>query len=180
MERVVAASKSTTLYMSRIIADRNQLGRLALSYAAAATLPRPFAVEICFGNLTNTQMFLNRLRTTKITGNCVVESFDVNALYTNVSNDSAMQAIFEVLSEHAGTINPHGFSVSEFMLLLKACLDFNVFPWYGKFFAQIRGLAMGQRQAPTLAIASMAKIELPALECRPLLYCRYIDGCFVV
>ncbi|EYC07252.1 hypothetical protein Y032_0071g551 [Ancylostoma ceylanicum] len=131
-------------------------------------------------HLTNTQMFLNRLRTTKITENCVVESFDVNALYTNVSNDSAMQAIFELLSEHAGTINLYGFSVSGVMLLLKACLDCNVFRWYGKYFAQIRGLAMGQRLAPTLAIAFMAKIEQPALEYRPLLYCRYIDDCFVI
>ncbi|EYC29522.1 hypothetical protein Y032_0006g3016 [Ancylostoma ceylanicum] len=125
-------------------------------------------------------MFLNRLRTTNITEGCVMESFDVNALYTNVSNDSAMQAIFELLSEHVGTINLHGFSISQLMLLLKACLNCNVFRWYGRYFAQVRGLAMGQRLAPTLAIAFMAKIELPTLSCRPLLYCRYIDDCFVI
>ncbi|EYB98888.1 hypothetical protein Y032_0127g1402 [Ancylostoma ceylanicum] len=66
------------------------------------------------------------------------------------------------------------------MLLLKACLTCNAFRWYGKYFAQIRGLAMEQRLAPTLAIAFTARIEQPALECRPLLYCRYIDDCFVI
>ncbi|EYC07940.1 hypothetical protein Y032_0068g213 [Ancylostoma ceylanicum] len=39
---------------------------------------------------------------------------------------------------------------------------------------------MGQRLAPTLAIAFMSRIEAPVLQCRPLLYCRYIDDCFVI
>ena len=39
---------------------------------------------------------------------------------------------------------------------------------------------MGQRLAPTLAIAFMSKIERPVLESRPLLYCRYVDDCFVI
>ncbi|VDP30382.1 unnamed protein product [Heligmosomoides polygyrus] len=36
--------------------------------------------------------------------------------------------------------------------------------WSGYYFSQIRGLAMGQRLAPTLAIAFMAKIETPVLQ----------------
>ncbi|EYC06865.1 hypothetical protein Y032_0073g744 [Ancylostoma ceylanicum] len=35
---------------------------------------------------------------------------------------------------------------------------------------------MGQRLAPLLAIAFMAKIEAPVLESRPLLYCSSSDG----
>ncbi|EYC38765.1 hypothetical protein Y032_0697g1613 [Ancylostoma ceylanicum] len=53
MEQVAAASKSTMLYMSRIIADRNRPGRLALSYAAPAMLPTPFAMEIRNGTATS-------------------------------------------------------------------------------------------------------------------------------
>uniref|UniRef100_A0A0K0DJ83 Reverse transcriptase domain-containing protein n=1 Tax=Angiostrongylus cantonensis TaxID=6313 RepID=A0A0K0DJ83_ANGCA len=45
--------------------------------------------------------------------------------------------------------------------------------------AQIRGLAMGQRMAPSLGIAFMSRVEAPVLGLRPLLYCRYIDDCFV-
>ncbi|EYB93431.1 hypothetical protein Y032_0182g889 [Ancylostoma ceylanicum] len=131
-------------------------------------------------HLANTRMFLDRLRTTNITEDCTMESFDVSALYTNVSNDSAMQAISEMLNEHAGNINLYGFSVHQLMTLLKACLNCNIFSWSSKHFAQIRGLAMGQRLAPTLAIAFMSRIEAPALQCRPLLYCRYIDDCFVI
>ncbi|VDM64902.1 unnamed protein product [Angiostrongylus costaricensis] len=82
---------------------------------------------------------------------CVMESFDVTALYTNVSNDSAMQAIFELLTQHEGEINI----------------------WSGKYYAQIRGLAIGQRLAPSLAIAFMSKVEAPVTDLGPLLYCRW-------
>ncbi|VDM56680.1 unnamed protein product [Angiostrongylus costaricensis] len=39
---------------------------------------------------------------------------------------------------------------------------------------------MGQRLAPTLAVAFMSKVEAPVIDLTPLLYCRYIDDCFVV
>nr|CDJ88988.1 Hypothetical protein CBG20427 [Haemonchus contortus] len=38
---------------------------------------------------------------------------------------------------------------------------------------------MGQRLAPVLAIVNMSKIEKPVLDRRPVLYCRYVDDCFV-
>ncbi|VDM59223.1 unnamed protein product [Angiostrongylus costaricensis] len=66
------------------------------------------------------------------------------------------------------------------MVLLKECLNCSIFGWSGKYFAQIRGLAMGQRLAPNLAIVFMSKIEAPVLDLRPLLYCRYVDDYFVV
>lgn len=39
---------------------------------------------------------------------------------------------------------------------------------------------MGQRQAPTLVIAFMSKVETPVLVRRPKLYCRDIDDCFIL
>ncbi|EYC41153.1 hypothetical protein Y032_0580g254 [Ancylostoma ceylanicum] len=131
-------------------------------------------------HLKNTTMFLDHLRNSQFDNSCVMESFDVNALYTNVSNDSAMQAVLELLTEHHKNINLHGFSISQVMELLDECLNCTSFRWSGEYFAQTRGLAMGQRLAPVLAIAFMAKIETPILESRPLLYCRYIDDCFIV
>ncbi|KAJ1367640.1 hypothetical protein KIN20_028591 [Parelaphostrongylus tenuis] len=47
------------------------------------------------------------------------------------------------------------------MVLLKECLNSSFFIWSGNYFAQIRRLAMGQRLAPTLAIAFMSKVEAP-------------------
>ena len=117
-------------------------------------------------HLSNTKMFLDHLRSTTFDENCVMESFDVTALNTNVSNDSAMQAVFELLSENQSAINFYGFSIRQLMSLLKECLSCTVFRWSGNYYAQMRGLAMGQRLAPTLAIAFMAKIEKPVLDMR--------------
>ncbi|XGW33962.1 hypothetical protein V3C99_018028 [Haemonchus contortus] len=129
---------------------------------------------------TNTQMFLNKLQALQPNSACVMESFDVESLYTNVSNVSAMEAVLELLNQYQSVINMHGFSIDQVMSLLKECLSCNIFRWSGEYFEQIRGLAMGQRLAPILAIAFMSKIEAPVLEHRPMLYCRYIDDCFVV
>uniref|UniRef100_A0A0K0DNA5 Reverse transcriptase domain-containing protein n=1 Tax=Angiostrongylus cantonensis TaxID=6313 RepID=A0A0K0DNA5_ANGCA len=107
-------------------------------------------------------MFLDRLRNAQPNDAYVMESFDVTALYTNVSNDSAMQAIRELLILHEGAITMYGFSVEQLMTLLKECLNCSIFRWPGKHYAQIRGLAMGQRLAPTLAVAFMSKVEAPA------------------
>ncbi|VDM60915.1 unnamed protein product [Angiostrongylus costaricensis] len=102
-------------------------------------------------------MFLDRLRTAQPNSACV-ESFDVTALYTN---DSAMQAIFELLTQHEGEMNMYGFKIEHLMALLKECLSCSIFRWSGKYYAQIRGLAMGQRLGPSLAIAFMSKVEAP-------------------
>ncbi|VDM63932.1 unnamed protein product [Angiostrongylus costaricensis] len=109
-----------------------------------------------------------------------MESFDITALYTNVSNDSAMQAIFELLLQHEGEINMYGFMVAQLMALLKECLSCSIFRWSGKYYTQIRGLAIGQRLAPSLAIAFVSKVEAPVTDLGPLLYCRYVDDCFVL
>ena len=66
------------------------------------------------------------------------------------------------------------------MTLVKECLRCNIFRWSGMYFSQIRGLAMGQRLAPILAVCFMGKIEEPVLARLPLMYCRYIDDRCVV
>ncbi|KAK6762865.1 hypothetical protein RB195_023533 [Necator americanus] len=66
------------------------------------------------------------------------------------------------------------------MTLINECLNCSIFRWSGQYYRQLRGLAMGQRLAPTLAIVFMAKIEKPIIDRKPLLYYRYIEDCFVV
>uniref|UniRef100_A0A0K0D9Z4 Reverse transcriptase domain-containing protein n=1 Tax=Angiostrongylus cantonensis TaxID=6313 RepID=A0A0K0D9Z4_ANGCA len=40
--------------------------------------------------------------------------------------------------------------------------------------------AGNERLAPSLANAFMSRIEAPVIDLLPLLYCRYIDDCFVI
>ncbi|KAK6732228.1 hypothetical protein RB195_016547 [Necator americanus] len=131
-------------------------------------------------HLSNTNMFLEQLKRARSEKECVIESFDVTSLYTNVSNGAAMQAVFELLVEHRDTLDLHGFSIRQIMMLLDECLKCSIFRWAGNYYRQVRGLAMGQRLAPTLAIAFMSKIEQPILERKPFLYCRYIDDCCII
>ncbi|VDM52168.1 unnamed protein product [Angiostrongylus costaricensis] len=84
-------------------------------------------------HLTNTQKFLDRLRTAQPSSAYVMESFDAIALYANVSNDSAMQAIFELLIKHEREINMYGFKTEQFVALLKECLNCTIFRWSGKY-----------------------------------------------
>ncbi|VDL83024.1 unnamed protein product [Nippostrongylus brasiliensis] len=131
-------------------------------------------------HLPNTNAFLEKLRSVRVDEDGLVfESFDVTALYTNVSNSEALQAVHEILLEHQTDLNLYGLSVGQTMSLLSECLMCNVFKWAGQYFKQIRGLAMGQRLAPVLAVVFMSKIEAPLLLRHPILYCRYIDDCFV-
>uniref|UniRef100_A0A0K0CYE9 Reverse transcriptase domain-containing protein n=1 Tax=Angiostrongylus cantonensis TaxID=6313 RepID=A0A0K0CYE9_ANGCA len=122
-------------------------------------------------------MFLDRLRNAQPNNEYMMESFDVTVLYTNVPNDSAIQAIGEFLIQHEEAINMYGFSNQQLRTLLKECLNCSIFRWSGRYYAQMRGLATGQRLAPSLAIALMYKVEAPVIDLRPLLYCRYIYDC---
>ncbi|EYC07296.1 hypothetical protein Y032_0071g578 [Ancylostoma ceylanicum] len=85
-----------------------------------------------------------------------------------------------MLESDAGAVEMYGLSISRVMTLVKECLSCNIFKWSGKYFSQIRGLAMGQRLAPVIAICFMSKIEAPVLARLPLMYCRYIDDCCIV
>ncbi|KAK6762864.1 hypothetical protein RB195_023533 [Necator americanus] len=124
--------------------------------------------------------FLKHLRSTSFERECVVETFEVTSLYTNVSNDVAMQAVHELLTQRQASLNMYGLSIRQIMTLINECLNCSIFRWSGQYYRQLRGLAMGQRLAPTLAIVFMAKIEKPIIDRKPLLYYRYIEDCFVV
>uniref|UniRef100_A0A7I4Z2R7 Reverse transcriptase domain-containing protein n=1 Tax=Haemonchus contortus TaxID=6289 RepID=A0A7I4Z2R7_HAECO len=131
-------------------------------------------------HLSNTGQFLDRLRACRFQRDCVVESFDVSALYTNVSNNDALQAVSEMLDQHERNVVTFGLGKAQIMALIKECLNCNIFKWSGRYFSQIRGLAMGQRLAPVLAVCFMSRIEQPVLARLPIMYCRYIDDCFVI
>ncbi|VDM61139.1 unnamed protein product [Angiostrongylus costaricensis] len=90
------------------------------------------------------------------------------------------QANSERLEDQEGEINMYGFRIEHLMAFLKECLSCSIFRWSGKYYTQIRGLAMGQRLAPSLVIAFMSKVEAPVTDLGPLLYCRYVDDCFVL
>ncbi|EYC44083.1 hypothetical protein Y032_0472g2059 [Ancylostoma ceylanicum] len=101
-------------------------------------------------HLPNTNHFLKQLHKARFDNGCVIESFDVASLYTNVQNGEAMQALSEMLNLYGSHLETYGLSRT------------------------------GQRLAPVLAICFMSRIEAPVLTRIPIMYCRYIDDCCVI
>jgi hypothetical protein len=111
--------------------------------------------------------------------NVVYESFDVEALYTNVNNEAAAVAIERLMTKDS-TIKLYGLSREEVMYLLRSCLKCNFFSFNKQMYRQKRGLAMGNRLAPLLAIAFMDEIETHTIKRDVMFLGRYVDDIIVV
>ena len=133
-------------------------------------------------HLINTSNFLQKFQS-QVSSDCIIASFDVVSLYTNIPNDRAVDIIMELLQEHAASTNLHGFTRVNIYYLLHAILSANLFTFAGAFYQQVRGLAMGNRIAPILAVTFMHHLEKNAIYFNPSLqvrlYVRYIDDIFI-
>ncbi|KAJ1369589.1 hypothetical protein KIN20_031078 [Parelaphostrongylus tenuis] len=98
-------------------------------------------------------MLLDRLRKRKRPNDVyVMESFDVTALYT-VSNDSALQDTHELLIQHQEAVNMYGCRLSSTWSFKRVPELLNLQMVRETIITQMRCLAIGQRLAPSLAIA---------------------------
>ena len=71
----------------------------------------------------------------------------------------------EFLEDNSHQINMFGVSLEEFKASLSALLDGGFFRFDDRFYYQKKGLAMGARPAPPLAILYVyLTVELPLLE----------------
>uniref|UniRef100_A0A914EIS7 Reverse transcriptase domain-containing protein n=1 Tax=Acrobeloides nanus TaxID=290746 RepID=A0A914EIS7_9BILA len=127
--------------------------------------------------LKNTAHFINKLG--DLTSDSAIASFDVEALYTNIPNSDAIESTMEFLDEYRKDTNLFGLTLANIRALLNACLSCNIFTFKGHFYRQKRGLAMGNRIAPVLAILFMHHIESKALTIHPRVFARYIDDIFI-
>ena len=84
-------------------------------------------------------------------------SFDVKALFTNVTVDGAMEAIEKVLNG----VPPDGLPIpkADFIKLVKLCLHYGSFTFNDAEYAQHQGLAMGSPLSPVAASFYMEMME---------------------
>ncbi|KAK6756668.1 hypothetical protein RB195_014849 [Necator americanus] len=80
-------------------------------------------------HLSSSSNFLKHLRSTSFQREWVVETFDVTSPYTNVSNDVAMQAVHELLTQRQASLNMYGLSNRQIMTLINECLNCSIFRW---------------------------------------------------
>ena len=151
-------------------------------------------------NISSTTQFKKRLEE-KYVGTMGEEhtmfTADIKALYTNIPLDHCLRVTMEFLERNCHTINMMGLSLEEFRAALSTILNEGYFRFDDKYYRQNKGLAMGVRPAPPLAILYVyLTVELPLLEndfsyalsyiLRPLdlptieYWDRYVDDVFSV
>ncbi|EYC13387.1 hypothetical protein Y032_0044g961 [Ancylostoma ceylanicum] len=131
-------------------------------------------------HIVNVESFLASLSQCQIPSTAYYASFDVASLYTNVNNDNAVDAVISLYEQHESQIHSMGFNANDIRVMLSATLSCNIFCFNNKMYEQKRGLAMGNRIAPLLAIIFMDHIERITLTSDILLYKRYVDDAFVI
>ena len=133
-------------------------------------------------HLESTHELLSRLKSIPsehLNGKTMI-SLDVVSLYTNVDIQEAliiMKNLF--LFKYGQSI--WGIPMVKIMDILTYILTHNSFHFNGSFFNQVRGLGMGSRISPTVAILVMDHLERSTLFQRtlnqPVTFLRYIDDC---
>ncbi|EYB97548.1 hypothetical protein Y032_0139g2090 [Ancylostoma ceylanicum] len=131
-------------------------------------------------HMVNSQEFVNAIQKCRVPKLSCYVSFDAVSLYTNIDNSAAVKSLLEPLNNHSNKVSMWGFSTSDTEILLEAALAFNTFRFNNIFYPQKRGLAMGIRIAPLLAIVFLDHIGKVSLTKRILFYKGYIDKVFVI
>ena len=102
---------------------------------------------------------------------------DVDSLYTNIDNNSGIEAVKQAFLRNPVFDRPD----VDILELLKISLEHNDFLFASNWYLQIFGTAMGKRFAPNYANLFMAEWEKQALtkfNKLPLIYLRYLDDIF--
>ena len=145
------------------------------------TLCNPL-LQFAKSHLRNTEQLLKKLRSGKDgeLQNKFLFSLDVVSLYPSVDNDAAIDTLRLYLEKEKKNIQLYQFSVCDILLLTKTIFEHNCFSCKRTYYQQRRGLAMGNRLAPILAILYMDRIENQAIYSDQALsvslYFRYVDG----
>ena len=87
----------------------------------------------------------------------IIVTIDVNALYTNISKQDALPAVYQYLENRTNKTIPSDFITD----LLELVFDCNYFKFGNRVFRQNIGVAMGTVSAPNTANLTMGKVIDP-------------------
>ena len=104
---------------------------------------------------------------------------DVEALYTNINVETAIDDIIELAGDHRNLLNLYGLTLTDVHELLEVSLLNSYFVYDHQVYNQLYGFFMGVRPAPLGAIIKMWKLEKNSLyvdsRISPTFYGRYHD-----
>ena len=118
---------------------------------------------------------------------CVMASFDVSSLFTNVPLNECVNICCDLLFKDSDLIsyNECKFTREQFHKLLNFAVKDNHFIFNGQLYDQIDDVAMGSPLGPSLANIFMCALEHKFLDncpsdCKPILYRRFVDDTFCI
>ena len=132
-------------------------------------------------HLKNTSQYLTKLKDKfpdSLPSSDIIFTMDVQNVYGNVSTDEAIDSVCDMIHDHKDKIDLFGLTLESLRSLLRHCLQNNYVRFGDDFYKQTKGIAMGSRVAPPLAITFMHAVESLILASpvdQPVLYLRYID-----
>ena len=104
---------------------------------------------------------------------------DVEALYTNINVETAIDDILELAAEHRSKLSLYGLTLTDVHELLEVSLLNSYFVYDHQVYNQLFGFFMGVRPAPLGAIIKMWKLERNSLytdlRITPSFYGRFYD-----
>ena len=110
--------------------------------------------------------------------NAILFSLDVASLYTNIPIVQGVEVVQSFFNQYPDIDRPDNFII----LLLRISLFKNDFAFNGKYYRQIKGVAMGKQYAPNFANLYMSRWEEHVLKVlpgpKPKIWLRYIDDIF--
>ena len=132
-------------------------------------------------HLKNTHDFLTKLKsvpTEELKGKHFFTA-DVEALYTNINVETALDNIIDFASEHKKHLNLYGLTLTDIHELMKIALLNSYFVYDRQVYIQLQGFFMGVRPAPIGAIIKMWTLERNSiytdLRLRQVFYGRFYD-----
>uniref|UniRef100_A0A6B0VDL0 Putative reverse transcriptase n=1 Tax=Ixodes ricinus TaxID=34613 RepID=A0A6B0VDL0_IXORI len=131
----------------------------------------------------NSQEFVQLIRAQTLLPHESMISFDVVSLFTNVSNDLAVDVARQRLLDDRTLSTRTSLHVDDIILLLRFCLNQCFFAFRGEVYHQVNGCPMGSPVSVTAANLVMEYIEekvFGEIVFPVKFYRRYVDDTFVI
>ena len=133
---------------------------------------------------SNSYEFVNDIKHLKINNDCILASFDIENLYTNIPLTETIEICLSKLFTHP-TSTFIGMSRNFCKIMLELAVKHCFFIFNNKYYKQLDGLGMGLPLSPTFANIFMGHHEINWLSnCpplfKPIFYRRYVDDTFLI
>ena len=118
-------------------------------------------------HLKNTQHFIQQIWQVKLEEREVISSYDVKALFTSVPSDPSINIVKQRLTQEPTLPQRSQMSIPQIVTLLDFCLKNTCFLFWGKYYEQVHGAAMGSPISPLIANLFMEEFEVKTLRTAP-------------